>query len=280
METSVFKYLDREISFKKEDGSIMVNATEMARPFNKRPVDWLRLPSALGFLSTLREVRFPHLTQAESSGLIVTERGNFSDGREQGTWMHEDVALEFARWLSPEFAIWCNDRIKELMKVGMTALPQTVEAMLANPDLIIGLATQLKEERKRSEALAQDVVQLGARTLEQEKALEAAAPKVLFADCVTGSEKSILVADLAKILKQNGIEIGQNRLFVWLRDHGYLCSRGAYYNRPTQKAMEMGLFEVIERTIGMPDKELTTFTTKITGKGQLYFVNKFLYQKK
>lgn len=280
METSVFKYLDREISFKKEDGSIMVNATEMARPFNKRPVDWLRLPSALGFLSTLREVRFPHLTQAESSGLIVTERGNFSDGREQGTWMHEDVALEFARWLSPEFAIWCNDRIKELMKVGMTALPQTVEAMLANPDLIIGLATQLKEERKRSEALAQDVVQLGARTLEQEKALEAAAPKVLFADCVTGSEKSILVADLAKILKQNGIEIGQNRLFVWLRDHGYLCSRGAYYNRPTQKAMEMGLFEVIERTIGMPDKELTTFTTKITGKGQVYFVNKFLYQKK
>lgn len=142
------------------------------------------------------------------------------------------------------------------------------------------LAKMLLESEEEKERLIQDVAQLGARTLEQEKALEAAAPKVLFADCVTGSEKSILVADLAKILKQNGIEIGQNRLFVWLRDHGYLCSRGAYYNRPTQKAMEMGLFEVIERTIGMPDKEMTTFTTKVTGKGQVYFVNKFLYQKK
>lgn len=273
MATPVFIYKGFEVSFRNEDGSVMVNATEMARPFDKRPTDWMRLPSTLGFLSALREVRFPHFTQGESSGLIITEKGNFSDGREQGTWMHEDVALEFARWLSPEFAIWCNDRIKELLKVGMTALPQTVEAMLADPDLVIGLATQLKVERQKIQEQA-------AVITAQQTALKEAEPKVLFADCVTGSEKSILVADLAKILKQNGIEIGQNRLFMWLRDHGYLCSRGAYYNRPTQKAMELGLFEVIERTIGAPDKELTTFTTKVTGKGQLYFVNKFLFNKK
>jgi len=246
----------------------MVNATEMARAFSKQPSDWFRQSSSKEFIDSLSFVRGIPVTE-----LVTIKQG----GNIQGTWMHEDVALEFARWLSPEFAIWCNDRIKELMKVGMTALPQTVEAMLADPDLIIGLATQLKEERQRVEALSQDVVMLGAKALDQEKALEAAAPKVLFADCVTGSERSILVADLAKILKQNGIEIGQNRLFIWLRDHGYLCSKGAYYNRPTQKAMELGLFEVIERTIGAPDKELTTFTTKVTGKGQLYFVNKFLY---
>lgn len=159
------------------------------------------------------------------------------------------------------------------------------DALLRSDDYILSRALEISHNRMRAleaanETLVRDIAQLGTKTLEQEKALEAAAPKVLFADCVTGSDKSILVADLAKILKQNGIEIGQNRLFIWLRDHGYLCSRGAYYNRPTQKAMEMGLFEVIERTIGMPDKELTTFTTKITGKGQVYFVNKFLYQKK
>ncbi len=256
----------------------MVNATEMARPFDKRPTDWMRLPSTLGFLSALREVRFPHLTQGESSGLIITERGNFSDGREQGTWMHEDVALEFARWLSPEFAIWCNDRIKELLRVGMTAMPQTVEAMLADPDLVIGLATQLKAERQRVETLTQDVAMLGAKTLDQEKELEAAAPKVLFADSLAASESSVLVRELAIILKQNGIEIGQNRLFEWLRDNNYLCSRGESHNLPTQRAMELKLFEIKKSTVTQPDGTVfVTSTTKVTTKGQQYFVNQFLY---
>ena len=272
MATPVFIYKGFDVSFRNEQGSVTVNATEMAKAFDSRPADWLRSDQSERFIKALSNVR-----NCTYEDLVIVKEGSPLSGG--GTWMHEDVALEFARWLSPSFAIWCNDRIKELLKVGMTALPQTVEAMLADPDLVIGLATQLKAERQRVESLTQDVVMLGAKALDQEKALEAAAPKVLFADCVTGSEKSILVADLAKILKQNGIEIGQNRLFIWLRDHGYLCSKGAYYNRPTQKAMELGLFEVIERTIGAPDKELTTFTTKVTGKGQLYFVNKFLFNK-
>ncbi len=267
MNTSVFSFNNTKISFQREDFAVMVNATEMGKFFEKTPKDWLRNESSARFISALSAVR-----QISTTDLVWIVQG----GTSQGTWMHEDVALEFARWLSPTFAIWCNDRIKELLKIGITALPHTVEEMLANPDLIIGLATQLKEERQRVEILVQDVAQLGAMTAEQRKALDAAAPKVLFADCVSGSERSILVADLAKILRQSGVEIGQNRLFIWMRDHGYLCSKGAYYNRPTQKAMEMELFEVIERTIGSPDKELTTFTTKVTGKGQLYFVNKFL----
>lgn len=208
-----------------------------------------------------------------------------SMGRQQiATFVSEDglydVILDSRKPEAKKFRKWVTSEVLPTIRShGAYMTPQKIEEVLANPDLIIGLATQLKEERQRVEALSQDVVMLGAKTIDQEKALAAAAPKVLFADCVTGSEKSILVADLAKILKQNGIEIGQNRLFVWLRDHGYLCSKGAYYNRPTQKAMELGLFEVIERTIGAPDKELTTFTTKVTGKGQLYFVNKFLYNK-
>jgi prophage antirepressor-like protein len=192
-----------------------------------------------------------------------------------------DVLLQSSSPNIKPFRKWVTSEVlPSIRKHGAFMTPQKIEEVLANPDLIIGLATQLKEERRRVEDLIHDVAELGVKTLEQGKALEEAAPKILFADCVTGSEKSILVADLAKILKQNGIETGQQRLFQWFRDHGYLCTKGSYYNRPTQKAMEMGLFEVIERTIGAPDKEMTTFTTKVTGKGQVYFINKFLYQKK
>lgn len=87
----------------------------------------------------------------------------------------------------------------------------------------------------------------------------------------------MLGAELAKILQQNGVNIGQNRLFDWLRKNGYLCSKGEYYNQPTQRAMEMGLFEVKKTAINKPDGSvLVSCTTKVTGKGQVYFVNKFL----
>ena len=106
---------------------------------------------------------------------------------------------------------------------------------------------------------------------------EADAPKVLFADAVAASHTSILIGDLAKLIRQNGVEVGQNRLFQWLRDNGYLCCTGERYNLPTQKSMELKLFEVKETTISNPDGSIRiTRTTKVTGKGQAYFVNKFL----
>ena len=109
------------------------------------------------------------------------------------------------------------------------------------------------------------------------KKAEADAPKVLFADAVAASHTSILIGDLAKLIRQNGVEVGQNRLFQWLRDNGYLCSTGERYNLPTQKSMELKLFEVKETTISNPDGSIRiTRTTKVTGKGQAYFVNKFL----
>lgn len=115
---------------------------------------------------------------------------------------------------------------------------------------------------------------------EQQKQLSAQAPKVLFADAVQTSQRSCLVAELAKILQQNGMNIGQNRLFTWLRENDYLCSKGQYYNQPTQKAMELGLFELKQTSINKPDGTvLVTTTTKVTGKGQIYFVNKFLSNK-
>jgi anti-repressor protein len=115
---------------------------------------------------------------------------------------------------------------------------------------------------------------------QQQKQLSLQAPKVLFADAVATSDRSVLVSELAKVLKQNGADIGQNRLFVWLREHGYLCSRGEYYNQPTQKSMELGLFEIKKTSIAKPDGTVfVTCTTKVTGKGSIYFTNKFLHNE-
>ena len=103
-------------------------------------------------------------------------------------------------------------------------------------------------------------------------------PKEIFADAVATSTTSILIGDLAKLLKQNGVDTGQKRLFIWMRENGYLIKRkGADWNTPTQKSMEMGLFDVKESTVNNPDGSVRiNKTTKVTGKGQQYFINKFL----
>lgn len=102
-------------------------------------------------------------------------------------------------------------------------------------------------------------------------------PKALFADAVAASNSNILIGDLAKLIKQNGHDIGQKRLFDWLRDNGYLIKYGASRNMPTQVAMNLGLFKVKESTFNNPDGSVRiTKTTKVTGKGQQYFINKFL----
>ena len=120
----IFSYQDAPITFRCDDGTTMVNATQMSKPFGKRPADWLRLPSTKEYSDALKRhfssVRKSHTCENE---LVITV--NRAPSKGGGTWMHEDVALEFARWLSPEFAIWCNDRIKELLLNGYSALPGT-----------------------------------------------------------------------------------------------------------------------------------------------------------
>ena len=150
-----------------------------------------------------------------------------------------------------------------LRKHGAYATPQTIESIIENPDFGIKLLQSLKSEQSKNKKLES-----------QNKAMK---PKALFADAVETSNTSILVGQLAKLLKQNGVDIGQNKLFKYLRDNHYLGQRGEYYNMPTQYSMEMGLFEIKERTIQNPDGSVQTVrTTKVTGKGQTYFVNKFL----
>ena len=163
-----------------------------------------------------------------------------------------------------KFQDWvCDEVLPSIRKYGAYMTNETLEKALTSPDFLIQLATNLKEEKQKR--------------IEAEQKIQKDAPKVLFADAVSTSQRSCLVAELAKILQQNGVNIGQNRLFTWMRENGYLCQKGQYYNQPTQKAMELGLFELKQTSITKPDGSvLVTTTTKVTGKGQIYFVEKFL----
>lgn len=166
-------------------------------------------------------------------------------------------AKEFKRWVTSEV-------IPAIRKHGGYLTADKIEQALTDPDTIIKLATTLKEER--------------AARQQAEASLQAAKPKVLFADAVSASDSTILIGDLAKILKQNGYNTGQKRLFQWLRDNGYLIKRqGADYNSPTQRSMELGLFRVKETPIIHADGHVTVNkTVKVTPKAQIYFANKFL----
>ncbi|MHC5253184.1 phage antirepressor [Listeria kieliensis] len=160
-------------------------------------------------------------------------------------------AKKFKRWVTSEV-------LPNIRKNGMYA----TDELLDNPDLLIATAKRLKKEKE-----------LRLKLEEENKALK---PKAFFADAVSESEGTILVRDLAKMLRQNGIIIGEKRLFEWLRSEGYLIKCGSDKNRPTQKSMEMGLFKIKETAVTRSTGTQTAITPKVTGKGQLYFINKFL----
>lgn len=167
------------------------------------------------------------------------------------------TAKKFKHWVTSEI-------IPSIRKHGAYMTPETLEKVLLSPDTLMQLAQNLKDEQEKRKAL--------------EVKMEEQKPKVLFAESVEAAKTSILIGELAKLLKQNGINIGQNRLFKWLRNNGYLIRRqGSDYNMPTQRAMEMGLFEIKETTITHSDGHIhVSKTPKVTGKGQVYFVNLFV----
>lgn len=169
-------------------------------------------------------------------------------------------ARRFRKWVTGEV-------LPSIRRHGAYMTEQTVEKALTSPDFLIQLATQLKQERAEKERAQAQV--------------EALQPKALFAEAVETSHTTILVGELAKILRGNGIDIGQTRLFAWLRDNGWLMKTGSSRNMPTQKAMELGLFKIKETTVVHSDGHTSiSKTPKITGKGQTYFIQKFLMDKK
>lgn len=132
-----------------------------------------------------------------------------------------------------------------------------------------------------AEQMAQGLLAAQKLLAEKDKRIEEMRPKEIFADAVTASKTSILIGGLAKLIKQQGVDIGQKRLFAWLRENGFLIKSGTEKNMPTQRAMEMNLFEVKEGSyVDGNGVNRITRTTKVTGKGQVYFVNKFLANKK
>lgn len=166
------------------------------------------------------------------------------------------LAKEFKRWITHEV-------IPAIRQHGAYMTPEVIQKSLQDPDFMIQILQNLKQEQERNRALEADN--------------ERMRPKEIFADAVSVSKDGILVGALAKLIHQNGVEIGQKRLFQWLRDHGFLMKSGADKNMPTQRARDMDLFKVKERTINNPDGSVRlTRTTLVTGKGQQYFVNKFL----
>lgn len=232
--------------------------------------------TALGYADTKQAIRTnvheddkKHLSKSDFGGCTSTtpEINNFG-----ATVINESgvYALIFGSKLekAKKFKHWVTSEVlPSIRKHGAYMTDNTLERVLDDPDFLIQLATKLKEEKAKNKVLSEEN--------------EAMKPKALFADSVQASQTSILVGDLAKLLKQNGYDIGANRLFGWLRENDYLIKRnGTDHNMPTQRSMKLGLFEIKERTLVNSDGSVRiTKTPKVTGKGQIYFINKFLDMK-
>lgn len=192
-------------------------------------------------------------------------------GNQEAWFLTEDglyeVLMQSRKPIAKEFKKRVKQILKEIRRHGMYATDEMLEEILRSPDFGIRVLTELKEEREKRRFLEVKVTE--------------DRPRVQFANAVETSNSSILIGDLAKLIMQNGYDIGQKRLFAWLRDSGYLMKHGSSKNMPTQRSMEQGLFEVKESTITNLDGSVRiTKTTKVTGKGQIYFVNLFLNKMK
>lgn len=153
-----------------------------------------------------------------------------------------------------------------------TAMEQVVHQVITQTQATTSMIPQTFSEALRLAACQAEQIE------QQQKQLEEQKPRVLFSQAVESSQESILIGELARLICQNGVDTGEKRLFAWMRENGFLCQYGERYNLPTQKAMGLGLFEIKKTTITKPNGNILVSTTpKVTGKGQVYFINKFLY---
>lgn len=243
----------KELVFKGENNQVLTNSLLVAEKFDKRHADVIR--AIENQLSTNAKVRSLY----ESSTYIDEQ------GKERPMYiMNRDgftlLTMSFTGAKALEFKLDYIDafnKMENIIKTGGFQVPTTFKEALY-------LAAKQQEQIE-----------------EQQKQIEETAPKVKFANSVETAKESILIAELAKIMKQNGIDTGEKRLYKWLRENKYLCSRGEYKNKPTQKSMQDGLFEIKRTVVEKPGMEPIVFsTTKVTGKGQIYFVNRFLANEK
>lgn len=196
-------------------------------------------------------------------------------GRDQkATFINEQnlykVIMRSDKPQAEPFQDWvCGDVLPSIRKHGIYATEATVEKMLSDPESAIIMLQAYQKERRERMAAQQEVERLEAQEMENK-------PKVVFADAVSGSNSACLIGELAKMIAQNGYPIGEKRLFQWLRDNHYLCAYGERFNQPYQQYIEQGLFTMKQNVFSVNGEMRTRNTTKVTGKGQVYFINKFL----
>lgn len=216
------------------------------------------------------------VNQRLSKGVVSTYPLETAGGTQQALFVTEDglydVILDSRKPEAKAFRKWITSEVlPSIRRTGgyiASKDDDTPEEIMARALIIAQDTMQRQRER---------ISRLQAENREQADRIAADAPKVLFANALKASDRSILVGELAKILKQNGYDTGQKRLFAWLRESGYLMKGGSERNQPTQRSMEMGLFEVTKGVVTRPDDTvLTTVTTKVTPKGQEYFINKLV----
>lgn len=220
MNTEVYSYNGNDISFHSGSNNILVNATEMARPFNKTPKDYLRTQSSQDFINALSKRQ-----NCPLAVLVQVVKG----GNNPGTWLHEDIALDFAQWLNIDFKLWCNDRLRELLKHGITATNNTIDSIINNPEFGIQLLESLKNERAEKERL--------------QKQLKHNEIKINFVDRIIASDDMIDIGQCAKVLE---LPFGRNTLFKELREKGIFFKNK---NEPKQAFIERGYFKLKEAFI-------------------------------
>lgn len=277
-DSKTFIYEGSPVTFQIGEAT-MVNATEMAKPFGKQPVFWLNNQYTKGFLEEMSKLR--NLSLAD---LVRVTKG----GNAPGTWFHEDVALEFARWLSPQFAIWCNDRIKELMKYGVTATPQTIDSVLADPDNAIRLLTALKEERKALKAANKQIAVLedqkkayhseNRRLLKlkdrQDEIMREQAPLVEYAQNVLDSYDTFTSTQIAKELGMSA-----QALHKLLNDAGVMFKHGSQWFLYA-KYQAKGFVKTREHTYQRKDGRTGLFLTTVWTEAGRMFVRRVVQLKR
>ena len=245
--------VDDTIYFVGKDAAEMLGYTNPRKAINDHCRGVTKRYPIVDALGRTQEVRI--ISEPDFYRLVVNSK--LPTAQEYERWVFEEV-LPAIRRKGAYVASTGEESLEELMSRALSAANEAI-------------ARQKARIAQQEQELAMQEITLKSQALE----LETAQPKVLFADAVANSDNCILVGELAKLIRQNGVEIGQNRLFDWLRANGYLMKS----NRPTQRAMELGLFKVVERSIVNPDgSSRLTLTTKVTGKGQSYFINLFLQQ--
>lgn len=270
----IFSYNGNSVRMRKMNGYILVCLTDFAKPFPDKNLSTIinskELTDYVGRLSEIKNF--------SSSDLLQVTRGNHSDGREQGTWAHQKVAIRVAQKLSTDFAIWVDDKIEELLTTGSASL----QPQLPNFNNPAEAARAWADQYEKNQALALEVQK---KEQEKQSIIEETKPAVVFTECVTSSSTNILIGDLAKLITQNGYKIGEIRLYEWMVENKFLIrkqryskSKNKYVNdyMPTQRAAEMGLFFVKEKPIVSGGSPIfIKHTCYVTGKGQVYFLNKF-----